>query len=98
MGLTRGEDGPQIAMLAPLLHDRGMWPRTLGPGQEVVAHFGSDLDSNPVLPKVRRSYAATIDGRYLLGDASALQHYMARRKSMGAPGSAGPRTGARTGS
>ncbi|MDA0654628.1 MAG: hypothetical protein O2905_07090 [Proteobacteria bacterium] len=81
VGLTRGEDGPQIAMVLPHLHDRGGWPRTLNPGQQVVAHFGSDLDSNPSLAIVRRTYAATLDGRVLLGDATALNHYLARRRA-----------------
>lgn len=81
VGLTRGGDGPQIAMVLPHLHDRGAWPRTLNPGQEVVAHFGSDLESKPLLAMMRRTYAATLDGRVLLGDATALHHYLARRRA-----------------
>ena len=46
-----------------------------------MPYFGSFLGGNSVLPEVRRSYAATIDGRYLLGDALALQHYLARQKA-----------------
>lgn len=81
VGLTRGEEGPQISLREPLLHDRGPWPRTLAPGEEVVAHFGSGLETYPLLAEVRRSYAATLDGRYILGDATALQHFLALQQT-----------------
>jgi len=71
VGLTRGEDGPQIALRDPHLHDSGPWPRHLAPGESVVAHFGSGLAGHKVLPDVRRSYALSIDGRHYFGPARA---------------------------
>ena len=41
VGLMRGEEGPQIALREPFLHDDGAWPRTLAPGgarAEVTNH------------------------------------------------------------
>lgn len=78
VGLTRGEDGPQIALREPFLHDDGPWPRTLEPGEAVVCHFGSGLAGHPVLREVRRAYAVTADGRVLYGNADALEYYLAR--------------------
>ena len=75
VGLTRGGDGPQIALRELMLHDKGSWPRTLAPGEEVVCHFGSSLLGHPILPLVARSYAVSIDGGYFLGDAEVLQYY-----------------------
>ncbi len=78
VGLTRGEDGPQIAQREPYLHDNGPWPRVLEPGEAVVAHFGSGLAGHPVLPQAKHAYALTPEGRMLLGPAGALADYLTR--------------------
>ena len=78
VGLTRGAEGPQIALRDPHLHDAGPWPRHLPPGASVVAHFGSGLAGHNVLPQVRRSYALSMDGKTYLGAALALRHYLKR--------------------
>lgn len=77
VGLTGGAEGPQIPMIDPLLHDNGPWPRRLAPGETVIAHFGSGLKGHPVLPKVRRAYALTDEGRVLTGPTPALRPYFA---------------------
>ena len=78
VGLTRGAEGPQIALRDPHLHDSGLWPRRLAPGESVVAHFGSGLAGHNVLPEVRRSYALSMDGKTYFGAARALRHYLKR--------------------
>lgn len=80
VGLTRGEDGPQISLREPHLHDAGPWPRRLEPGESVVAHFGSGLAGHRVLPEVRRSYAQSVEGHTYMGPdaARALRQYHQR--------------------
>lgn len=77
VGLTGGEEGPQIPMINPLLHDNGDWPRRLMPGETVIAHFGSALGAHPVLSQVTRAYALTDEGDRRTGPAAALRPFIA---------------------
>ncbi len=81
VGLTGGEEGPQIPMIDPLLHDNGDWPRRLMPGETVIAHFGSALGAHPVLSKVSRAYALTDEGDRRTGPAAALGLLLAEMAS-----------------
>ncbi|MDA0368943.1 MAG: hypothetical protein O3C65_11700 [Proteobacteria bacterium] len=77
IGLMGRLGRPRVTMRDPLLHDAGDWPRHLEPGESVVAYFASTIKRHPVLPQVRRAFAADDDGRMFTASSPAL-HYFVR--------------------
>jgi hypothetical protein len=81
VGFVGRFDKPQLAVHEPLLHDNGPWPRTLQPGEQVIAHMASDLGDHPVLGSLKRCYVRTnSDVLIHANGGTALRFYIKQMK------------------
>jgi len=81
VGLAGWFESPQIAVHEPLLHDNKAWPRTLQPGENVIAHLATGLKNQSVLKSFRRAYARTTDDVVCYGAGGpALKFYIKRMR------------------
>jgi hypothetical protein len=81
VGLAGWFESPQIAEHEPLLHDNKPWPRTLKPGENVIAHLASGLKHQSVLKSFRRGYVRTTDDlTYYGAGGPALKFYIKRMR------------------
>ena len=84
VGLIGRFESPQLAVHEPLLHDNKPWPRTLQPGERVIAHMASDLGLHPVLASLRRCYVRTDNDALVHANGStALRYYIKQMKKRG---------------
>jgi len=81
VGLAGWFESPQIAVHEPLLHDNKPWPRTLKPGENVVAHLATGLKNQSVLKSFKRAYVRTTDDVVCYGAGGpALKFYIKRMR------------------
>lgn len=76
IGLESRFGPPRILMRDPLFHDRTAWPRTLEPGESVVAYFASSLRRHASLGAMHRAYVTTRDNETFTGTSPALTYFV----------------------
>ena len=78
VGLVGWFGRPRIGMREPLLHDGKPWPRTLAPGETVIAYLTPDIQTHSVLPAIRFAYALSERGENWIGASAAIPYFVAR--------------------
>ncbi len=80
VGLAGWFDHPMLGMTEPLFHDALGWPRTLAPGDSVVAYLTPAIHKHPVLSETRFGFAQSTGGEIWTGTSAAIPFFVASLK------------------
>jgi len=82
VGFTSGTvKDARLAVIQPILHDGGSWPRRLDSRESVTVYCSQDLRYEKGLERVSRAYVQTDCGEVKYGKSPALTQYVSGQRA-----------------